>query len=212
MGQESHSERSWGDTKPLLCNPELQPRCLIPRCTAQKLADLEDALGSQCDTQQQQSSETLIIPQVFDGSICASVAPACGGHLGTSQWLARHMGDGGLYLMSAWFLHNKIFASLTHRSLLVIPFPTEGAAPWKLCSAELSISFHKKTLFSQPHPSFLEEIQTYSLIRGLGQKDTEPCTNLSIRDFQAICLARKFPPICTFSWDAPRDSHRAVAA
>lgn len=115
-------------------------------------------------------------------------------------------GSGGLYLMSAWFLHNKIFASLTRRSLLVIPFPTAGAGPWKWCSAEPSPSFHvHKKLFSHPHPSFLEEIQTYSLIRGFEAKGCRSVHEsvLSIRDFQVICLAGRFAPICTTSLDPP---------
>lgn len=69
------------------CSPGISPHVVLLK----HQLILEGALGSQCDTQQQQSSEAFIIPQVFgDGSICASMAPACGGHLGTSQWHARH--------------------------------------------------------------------------------------------------------------------------
>lgn len=115
--------------------------------------------------------------------------------------------------MSAWFLHNKIFASLTHRSLLVIPFPTVGAGPWNWCRAELSTSFHKKNPLFSASPFSSRRDPNLFLDQKFGAKGDRLMHKsiLSSRDFQAICLAGKFAP--TFQPPgAPGDSQGAMAA
>lgn len=85
-------KRSWREPNPSIVTQSSSPGVSPHVALLKNQLIFEDALGSQRDTQQQQSSEAFIIPQVFeDGSVCASMAPACGGHLGTSQWHVKHM-------------------------------------------------------------------------------------------------------------------------
>lgn len=116
--------------------------------------------------------------------------------VGTSQWHARHMcgGNGGLYLKSAWFLHNKIFASLTPRSLLVIPFPRSVEVVQHRADHILPKNFSASPFSPRRVPNFF-------LDQRFGTKGCRSVHKslLSIRDFQAICLAGKSAQICTSS-------------
>lgn len=128
--------------------------------------------------------------------------------VGTSQWHARHMcgGIGGLYLKSAWFLHNKIFASLTPRSLLVIPFSRSVEAVQHTADHILpQKNFSASPFFPRRDPNLLLD-QRFGT-KGCGSMHKSSPSELS-KSFAWLRNLHRFaqPP------RNPWDSHRAMAA